>query len=470
MGLNPAGRVLPVGAADRRTLLVGGDIVVLSAVTLLALRIGAGRSGWEWSAGFVARHAFWPAILVTLWIGLAWANGLYDLRRAPDRWMAAILSAKVSAQLVVIWAVIYFLPPPWTLVRHVAVFYALGAAAVMPLWRQAYAAVFSRDTFRRRMFILGASRAGRLALEAARAAPHEFDPLGFVDDDPSLAGTVIDGVPVVADHTSLIAQAQALGATDLVLAVPRNLRGGLFAALMEARERGLVVTPMAVFYEQVTGRLPVEHIGDHWAVALPLDPADSRGLYRGLKRGSELLMGTLGLVVLALLLPFVAIALRLDSKGPVFYRQMRTGKGGEPFSLWKLRTMRVDAEAEGPQWADESDPRVTRVGRWLRRTRLDELPQAINVVRGEMSVVGPRPERPEFVGRLAQKIPFYRARHAVRPGVTGWAAIHQGYAGSEEEALIRLQYDLYYLKHQSVLLDAYILLRTVSTVLRLRGR
>jgi lipopolysaccharide/colanic/teichoic acid biosynthesis glycosyltransferase len=161
---------------------------------------------------------------------------------------------------------------------------------------------------------------------------------------------------------------------------------------------------------------------------------------------------------------------RLDSDGPVFYRQTRTGKGGAAFLLWKLRTMRVDAEREGPQWAGASDPRVTRVGRWLRRTRLDELPQALNVLRGDMSVVGPRPERPEFVTRLAQTIPFYRARHAVRPGITGWAAVQQGYAGSDEEALIRLQYDLYYIKHQSVLLDAYILLRTVTTVLRLRGR
>ncbi len=470
MGLNPVGRVLPVGASDRSRLLLGGDVAVLSAVTLVALRIGAGRSGWEWSAGFLARHAFWPVILVALWIALAWANGLYDRRRAPDRWMAAILSAKVSAQLVVIWALIYFLPPPWTLVRHVAVFYALGAAALMPLWRQAYAAVFSRDTFRRRLLILGAGRAGALALEAVRAAPHEFIACGFVDDDPALAGTSIDGVPVVADHTRLIREAEARGATDLVLAIPRNLRGALFAALMEARERGLVVTPMAVFYEEVTGRVPVEHIGDHWAVALPLDPADSRGVYRGLKRGADLAMGFLGLVMLALVLPFVAVALRLDSTGPVFYRQTRTGKRGEAFSLWKLRTMRVDAEPEGPRWADESDPRVTRVGRWLRRTRLDELPQAINVVRGDMSVVGPRPERPEFVGRLAAAIPFYRARHAVRPGVTGWAAIHQDYAGSEEAALLRLQYDLYYIKHQSVLLDAYILLRTVSTVVRLRGR
>jgi exopolysaccharide biosynthesis polyprenyl glycosylphosphotransferase len=451
-------------------MLLAGDGAVLAAVIFVAMRIGAERSGWDWGAAFVVGHAALPAILVAIWVALAWANGLYDSGRAPDRWMAAVLSAKVSAQLVVVWALAYFLPPPWTLVRHVAVFFALGAALAMPLWRQTYAAVFSRGAFRRRLLVFGAGAAGQMAVSAARAAPHEFEVLGYVDDDPALRDATPGGVPVLADHDGLVRVASELGATDVVLAVTRGLSGEAFAALMDAAEHGLALTPMPVFHEAVTGRLPVEHIGDHWAVALPLDPGAARGLYRLAKRAADLALGLAGLAVLGLLLPPLALAIKLDSNGPVMYRQVRVGRRGETFHLWKLRTMRADAERDGPRFATADDPRVTRVGRWLRRSRLDELPQAWSVLAGDMSAVGPRPERPEFVASLAERIPFYRARHAVRPGLTGWAAVHQDYAATEDEALERLQYDLYYIKHQSVAMDAYVILRTLPTLARLRGR
>lgn len=459
-----------MGAEDRRRALVAGDLAVLAAVTVLALRLGAVRSGWAWSASFLVGHAAWTATLVAMWVALAWANGLYDRRRAPDRWMAAVLSAQVSAQLLLVWAVAYFIPPPWTLVRHVVVFFAAGAAVAMPLWRQGYAAIFSRGAFRRRVMIVGAGSAGRAVLEAIRAAPHEFEVVGFADDGAEKARRTIDGVAVVASRGDLVARALDLGATDLVLAITRDMHRAVFAAIMDAREQGIVVTPMPVFYESVTGRVPVEHIGDQWAVALPLDPPESRGLYRFARRVVDICAGAAGTLVLAVLLPILAPAIRGTSRGGVFYRQTRLGRGGRPFTLLKLRTMVLGAEADGPRWAAPSDPRATPLGRWLRRARLDELPQCLNLLRGDMSLVGPRPERPEFVEGLAARIPFYRARHAVRPGLTGWATIHQGYAGSEQDALVKLQYDLYYIKHQSVLLDAYILARTVTTVLRLAGR
>jgi len=199
---------------------------------------------------------------------------------------------------------------------------------------------------------------------------------------------------------------------------------------------------------------------------LPLSPPAARGPVRVAKRVIDVGFALLGLAALGPLLALVAPLIRLESAGPVFYRQERLGRGGRPFTLLKLRTMVADAEPDGPVWASADDPRATGVGRWLRRTRLDELPQAVNILRGDMSLVGPRPERPAFVAQLAEAIPFYRARHAVRPGLTGWATIHQGYARSTEDALIKLQFDLYYIKHQSLLLDAYILLRTLAAVLR----
>ncbi len=466
-----ARRAMPMGLAERRALLVGGDLVVVLLLTVVSLRLGAARSDWGWSARFLLEHSAWFVLFGVLWVLLAWANGLYDPRRAPDRWEAAVLTVKVSAQILLLWAIAYFIPPPWTLVRHVVVFFTASTAVAMPIWRQLYALVFSQPAFRRRIIIIGAGWAGRELLEAIRGeAPHAFEVAGFADDDPGKRGKTISGMPVVADRGSLVTVARKLGATELVLAITHHVHQDLFSALMDAREQGLVVSPMPLVYESITGRVPVEHIGEHWAVALPLDPPQARGLYPLIRRAADLVLAAAGSALLGALLPVVAPLIKLTSPGPVFFRQMRVGRGGQPFSLLKLRTMVVDAECGGAVWAEPDDPRVTCIGRWLRRARLDELPQVVNILRGEMSVVGPRPERPEFVVELAERIPFYRARHAVRPGLTGWATVQQGYASSEADTLVKLQYDLYYIKHQSLFLDAYVLLRTAAAVLRLGGR
>ncbi len=212
----------------------------------------------------------------------------------------------------------------------------------------------------------------------------------------------------------------------------------------------------------------MEHSGDHWVMALAVGGPGP--LYRCLRRVEDLVLASLGLVVTAPLWGLIALAIRLDSPGPVFYRQVRVGYRGRPFTMIKFRTMRTDAEKEGrPVWAAANDPRVTGVGRLLRATRLDELPQLLNVLRGEMSLIGLRPERPAFVAMLQTQIPFYRARLLLRPGLTGWAQVNYPYGRTVEDALVKLQYDLYHLKHQSPYLDLLILLRTVVTVLACRG-
>jgi len=179
----------------------------------------------------------------------------------------------------------------------------------------------------------------------------------------------------------------------------------------------------------------------------------------------DLLAALIGLIATGLILPWVALGNALSSPGPIFYKQRRVGQGGREFEMYKFRSMRLDAEREtGAVWACEDDNRVTPVGRWLRRTRLDELPQFINVLRGEMSLIGPRPERPEFVAELAHTIPFYRARHAVKPGITGWAQIRYHYGNSPQDARVKLEYDLYYVKHASLFLDLMIVLQTIPVM------
>jgi exopolysaccharide biosynthesis polyprenyl glycosylphosphotransferase len=188
------------------------------------------------------------------------------------------------------------------------------------------------------------------------------------------------------------------------------------------------------------------------------------------KRITDIVLGLVGLIGLVLLFPIIALAIYLDSPGPIFYRQERSGKGGKTFNVFKFRSMIPNAETQGKAvWATKDDPRVTHVGKFLRRTRLDELPQVINVLFGDMSIVGPRPERPQFIEQLQESIPFYRARLSVKPGLTGWAQVKYRYGSSVEDALMKLQYDLYYIKHQSLLLDALVILRTVKVVLTFKG-
>jgi exopolysaccharide biosynthesis polyprenyl glycosylphosphotransferase len=258
--------------------------------------------------------------------------------------------------------------------------------------------------------------------------------------------------------------------TMLVLSLPQQLESRLLQVLMECVERGIQVVPMSALYEQLTGRVPVEHLQENWYVALPVHHRDHSPLWRFFKRVMDIVLAGIGLLALGAILPIIAIALLVDSRGPLFYTQPRVGKGGRLFRVYKFRSMRLDAEHGSAMWAQENDPRTTRLGRLLRATHVDELPQLLNVLRGEMSAVGPRPERPEFVRALAAAAPFYPLRHTVKPGMAGWALVKQGYASTPEDLLVRLQYDFYYIKHQSLWFDLLILCKTFWHAVGFRGR
>ncbi len=240
--------------------------------------------------------------------------------------------------------------------------------------------------------------------------------------------------------------------------------------LLDARRKRPAILTGAEKIEELLGRIPLELVpGDQVLSRLGEQLAFSRG-YALAKRGLDLLVAIgLGLAVLPTL-PLIALAIKLDSPGPIFYAQDRVGLGGKVFRIYKFRTMRRDAERHGAVWASERDPRVTRVGRFLRLTRIDEIPQLWNVIRGDMTLVGPRPERPEFTTELAQTLPGYDKRHGVKPGLTGWAQVCYRYASSVRDTKIKVEYDLYYIKHASLWLDMKILWRTIGVVLGMRGR
>ncbi len=228
---------------------------------------------------------------------------------------------------------------------------------------------------------------------------------------------------------------------------------------------------MPVAYEELLGRVPIHHLEADWILRSFVDQARASPFYEMGKRLIDILGGLIGVLLLVIIFPFASLAIWLDSRRPIFYYQIRCGRGGHPYQIIKFRTMQQNAEPDGqPQWARENDERATRVGRFLRKTHLDELPQFINVLRGEMSLVGPRAERPELVELFQQHVPFYRGRLLVKPGITGWAQINYGYAVTVEDTAIKLEYDLYYIKHRNLLLDAVIILRTAGAVIGFRGR
>jgi lipopolysaccharide/colanic/teichoic acid biosynthesis glycosyltransferase len=252
-----------------------------------------------------------------------------------------------------------------------------------------------------------------------------------VDDDSAKVGKTICGLRVLGSSVHLLNLIDVYHISDLVIAINGEIQGATFQSILDAQEKGVEVTRMPILYEEMTGRVPIHHLESDWIIRSFVDGLHVSGFYELTKRLLDIFGGIVGLLIFVVTCPFLALAVALDSGLPVFYSQPRLGKGGLIFKIYKYRTMRQDAEADGEAKTTlENDPRVTRAGRFMRKTRLDELPQFWNVLRGEMSLVGPRAERPELVAEYQKQVPFYRARLLVKPGLGGWAQINYGYVAS----------------------------------------
>ncbi len=460
--------------SERRLLLLVADLVSVNGALLLTLALRPLARSALRLAGY---KPTWFLLLSVLWLALAYTFDLYNLRLSARVSTAAPAVAKAGLLTAVTYELIPFLTPALPRSRLALVALPALLVAFLVTERVIYALVVRQPRFRRRTLIVGAGGAGQtIACALAEHGDGTYQLLGYVDDDPGKLGNDVEGtgqadpLVVLGDRYALPNLIVANQVSTLIVAITDQVSGPLLQALIDCLEYGVDIIPMPVLYEQLTGRVPVVHIGGNWTVAMPIDHPGTGALWPLAKRLLDVVLAALGLCCFALLLPFLAVAIYTDSPGPLFYAQERVGKGGRRFRVYKLRSMVVGAENGQAVWASKNDPRVTRVGRFLRRTHLDELPQFLNILKGEMSVVGPRPERPEFVERLAAEIPFYRVRHAVKPGAAGWGLIHQGYGASTDDALLKLQYDLYYIKHQSLWLDILILVRTVANMVTLRGR
>jgi exopolysaccharide biosynthesis polyprenyl glycosylphosphotransferase len=471
-------RSLHLRLSERKLLLAGGDLLAVNLGLLAAL---AFRPSDPSTSSYLWGHLSWFVLLSGLWLLIGLMFSIYDLARAASP-MHSLWAAGQAAMLTgVLYFFMPYVTPAFPERRVEFVLFPLIAVLGVAGWRVIYATVFVQPAFQQRALVVGAGWAGRtLAQAIAETGGGNGNPyrgtgyriLGFVDDDPAKQGQEIEGAPVLGMHCDLVRLVQELRPDELVLAITHSqtIHVELFQAVLDCREAGIPVTTMASLYERMTGRTPVEHAGRDLDVVLPLAEPASHRVYMACKRLFDLAASLVGCVLVAVLCPVIWLANRLTVPGDLLYRQERIGSAGKPFHIIKFRSMVMDAEEDtGAVWAKKNDFRVTPVGRVLRKLRLDELPQFWNVLRGEMSLIGPRPERPEFVTKLARKIPFYRVRHAVKPGITGWAQVKYRYGSSVDDSLVKLQYDLYYIRHEGPYLDLLILLKTVQTVLGLRG-
>jgi len=369
-------------------------------------------------------------------------------------------------------AVIFFAVPGLEVGRGIFAVFVLLAWGGLLFWRLVVLWTWgSAGGLGDRVLILGTGVSARkLAQEMLKRSPIGYRVLGFLTEHEEEVGTALHGSRVLGILAALPVLASSLG-TSLIVVAQEDRRSRLpIDLLLRCRMAGVRVVEAASVLEGLSGRIPLWDLRPSWLVFS--SGFDKPRVLSSFKRNGELAVAAVLLVLTAPLAGLLALAVRLSGPGPVLYRQTRVGLRGSTFELLKWRTMRADAEAaSGPVWASaDNDPRVTRVGRFFRKTRLDELPQLWNVLRGDMSFVGPRPERPHFVEKLRRVIPYYEERHEVRPGITGWAQVKFPYGSTLEDAEEKLEYDLYYVKNMSLLLDVAIVLETFKVVLLGRGR
>jgi sugar transferase (PEP-CTERM system associated) len=402
-------------------------------------------------------------VLVNVFLGVYRFERPLSQRNFFLRKLTALFTGIPAAYLA------FFLMPDNDVYQHaigLTAFLALGGGLVLHM---GFYSTSRSGLFANRILIVGTGREAMAVKKVLSGFPiYEVQVVGFFPLGTEQA-QVIAGDSLVQEGLSLDAATRALRVNEVVVAV-RQQRGGVLPLrqLVDCRLRGIRVTCLPSFYERVCGEIPIDSLKAGW---LMYSDGFRQGMARRMVKRSFDFVAALALLTVTLpVMVVTAIAIAMESSGPVLLRQERVGVGGRTFRLLKFRSMRDDAEKDGvPQWASSNDSRITRVGRFIRRSRVDELPQIFNVLMGEMSFVGPRPERPFFVSQLTEEIPFYGARHSIKPGLTGWAQVRYSYGSSKDDAMRKLQFDLYYVKNHTLFLDLLILVGTVRVVLSGEG-
>ena len=459
---------MPIVTLRSITLVLVETALIVSAVALAAwLRLG--EYAWTVLAG--PSGGLKLAVVVLVAQGCLYYGDLYDLRVISDRRELIVRILQSLGAASIILALVYYWSPGLVIGRGVFMLTALLVITMVIWWRVTFEWLSGRVGPRERLLLVGTSDAAvRLARELFERR-HELgvEIVGFVDADRARIGAPVlnPGVIGTVEDIPSIVRSRSV---DRVVVSLVDARGKLpMDKLLEMRLDGVSFDHLASVYEEYTGKIAVENLRPSWFI-FAAGFRRSRAMTAA-KRAIDIIVAAVGLVVGLPLMALIAVVVKLSSKGPALYHQQRVGVDGRIFTVHKFRSMREDAEAvSGPVWAAKhGDPLTTSVGGFLRRSRLDELPQLWNVLNGDMSFVGPRPERPEFVAELKGQIPYYGQRHVIRPGITGWAQVRYTYGATVEDAVQKLQYDLFYIKNMSIPLDLFIIFETLKTVVLRRG-
>jgi sugar transferase (PEP-CTERM system associated) len=414
--------------------------------------------------------ALWSRMtLVTIVCGgCLYLNDLYEFRVVNNR--STLLSRMMQAIGIAafVLASIYFLAPTSSFGRGVALAAVPFIFLLLLSWRLSVNATNLLARGAERVLFLGTAEAGISLVRHMLAHPeYNVRVVGFLDEHGEDIGKSLVN-PCIIGATADVEEIVAREKVDRVVLSLKDRRGSTpVRQLLNLKLGGIKVEEVHSTFERISGRIPLEHLSPSWIILA--DGFKKSTVLLAAKRLTDILVSLIILLVVSPILPFIAFAIYIESGAPIFFKQTRIGYRGREFQLLKFRSMVQDAEKHGPQWATKQDTRVTSVGRFLRKTRLDEIPQLFNVFRGEMSLVGPRPERPYFCTMLSEKIPYFNLRHSVRPGLTGWAQVRFKYSASLDDAKGKLELDLFYLKNLSILVDWAILFETIKVVILGRG-
>ena len=447
--------IVLLGAAEFAVFLVSPEIFS---------HVASGEGGWRIDLVDWTRMISYGVIMA---LAMA-AMGLYHRRQraAFAGIMVRVVVALGGGSAVV--GLVSYLVPTLQIARSILVGSVVLSTVLVGICRFTFDRLVDDNIFRRRVLVLGAGRRARSISQLRRRTDlRGFMVVGFSEAQGD--ERVVPPERLVDTGASLAVYCADNEVDEIVVAMDDRRRSFPVHDLLECRVRGVEITELVYFLERETGKVRLDVLNPSWII---FSPGFGRNWWRSMSERSFDVLASLAILTLAspvILLTMLAIKLEEGLRAPVFYRQVRVGLEGRQFSVLKFRSMRVDAEAQGAQWAAKRDSRVTRVGAVIRKMRIDELPQIINVLKGDMGFVGPRPERPEFVAQFDERIPYYRERHYVKPGITGWAQLCYPYGASEQDAALKLEYDLYYVKNRSLLFDVMILLQTVEVVLWGKG-
>ncbi|WBL23205.1 exopolysaccharide biosynthesis polyprenyl glycosylphosphotransferase [Zunongwangia sp. HRR-M8] len=450
--------------SERKVLLRIFDVLFV-LLTLTLLQIFTNFSYFRISKEFW----YWTVLLVAYLKLFAHIFELYDLQKA-SQFDVVLKNALLTTSLTVLFFILTPLLSPSLPDNRIQILYFfLTILCTILLWRWAYISLIASPRFNKRVIVVGDSFDIKMIAEAFKKADPNYEVVGFVNTDGQVE--VEDENLLQFEVNDLRKAVKKYHIKEIVVSSGYSgLMLPLYNELSFLLNEGFPIRDYMQVYEDITARIPVQNVDHDFYRYFPFSRSNQNKFYLFSLRLFDILFSLIGIVIGIAIVPFLLIGNALANRGPLLYTQERIGQNSKPFKIIKFRTMVKNAEEQGPRYAEKNDLRTTPFGKFMRKARIDEIPQFLNLLKGEMSLIGPRPERPIFVQELSKSIPFYNIRHVIKPGLTGWAQVKGDYSGEEAGALEKLQYDLFYIKHRSIFLDLNIILKTLSTVISMRGQ